>query len=186
MTFPDLRIASFGCGISWTTAPLYMQLLDLSLSSAPIIWYSIPPSEQATFEQLTMQQASEELFHHPQPLYRSSDPTDRRSLFKQFVISPKDLIEAGNLFDLPCSSSVNEISVGISVYRAVQREGEIIATALKGYYCWMTTGICTNASISLAHQRWLPIGSLSARSSMPFEEILVKEALSVGWLSRNH
>ena len=102
VTFPDLRIASFGCGISWTTAPFCMQLLDLSLSSAPIIWYSIPPSEQATFEQFTMQQASKHVYHHPQPLHRSSDPnaTDSRSLFKQFVISPKDLVEAGDRFSL--------------------------------------------------------------------------------------
>ncbi|GMH37089.1 hypothetical protein BSKO_04962 [Bryopsis sp. KO-2023] len=175
ITSPMLYIGALFATFYWHVEDHFMHSINYMHAGAPKVWYGVPAHGADGFEKVCLDKVYKSALDTKRAM-GEQDANIRAAalsnlILKTTMFTPKPLIEAN-----------------VPVYRAVQRPGEFIVTFPRSYHGGFSQGFNVGEAVNFALPEWFPIGrqaierygSLRTTHILPHEELLCREAISVG------
>ncbi|KAG7842783.1 hypothetical protein KL941_004813 [Ogataea angusta] len=148
---PRVRVASRYSCENWSLEDHFLQRADYHRSGAPKVWYFIPPSERATFEEI-----------------RATRPVARAALKHEPL---RRFVEAGECFDESVLVTPAQLRAhGVRFFATVQFPGEIVLKYPGAYSLCFSLGTSVSESVRFASRVWL-------ESALPAADWLQRQQL---------
>jgi len=135
VTSPYLYFGSYGALFGWHTEDIDLPSINYLHFGRPKLWYGVPHSDSATFEDLAFKAVPHESCR-------------QFTRHKEHMFHPK-ILE----------------SKGVKVYRAIQKANEFIITFPKAFHAGWNLGFNCAEAVNFAFPEWVPYGMKSESCS---------------------